>query len=65
MPRWLRLFTFDKLKTWYRRTEDEGESDEAIANLKQTMVKGGFARGQADPTKTQTPTYTVKGPKKP
>ena len=33
MPRWLRLFTFDKLKTWYRRAEDDGESDEAIENL--------------------------------
>ena len=59
MPIWLRLFTFNKLKEYYEKQNEEAEKQQ---NMLKNKSNKDIARPNVSPPKS--PTYIAKAPKK-
>jgi hypothetical protein len=59
MPVWLRTFTFNKLKEYY---EKQNEENEKVNNQLQNKANKNIAKPNIN--QTPPPTYKVKAPKK-
>jgi len=57
MPVWLRLFTFNKMKEFY---DKENEENEKAQNQMKKIKSSGIAK----PNINTNPTYTAKAPRK-
>jgi hypothetical protein len=55
MPIWLRRFTFEKIKEFYEKEQEQQEKQTQLVNNKKTVSRPNIA---------PKPTYTVKAPKK-
>jgi uncharacterized membrane protein len=61
MPIWLRRFTFNKLKEYFDKQQEENEKQQQQLTNKSNPKE--IARPNIAP-KTTTPTYSYKAPKK-
>jgi predicted double-glycine peptidase len=59
MPIWLRRFTFETLKEYYEKQNEEAEKQQ---NMLKNKSNKDIARPNIAPSKT--PTYIAKAPKK-